>query len=77
MLRGSARILIREAGHRKKFHTWFPLKSSTAMAWPKFQFRGDIHQKCTHQRLLEIFKKFLKNLHKNLMNSPNFIKTLI
>ena len=28
---------------------------------------GDIQQKCTHRRLKKNFEKFIKNLHKNLI----------
>ena len=37
-----------------------------AMKSPRISVRGDIQQKCTHQRLLKSFDKFIKNLHKNL-----------
>ena len=44
---------------------------------PKFLFGGDIQQKCTHQRLLKNFDKFIKNVHKNLKKSPKFFKNKI
>ena len=53
-------------------------RSSPAMASQKFRFGGkDIQQKCTNQRLLKNFEKFIKNLHKNLINSPKFFKKKI
>ena len=41
--------------------------SSPVLQWHRQNFSsgGDIQQKCTHQRLLKIFEKFIKNLHKN------------
>ena len=41
-------------------------------AAPGFWFVGNIHQECTHQRLLKNFEKFIKHLHRNLKTSPKF-----
>ena len=38
---------------------------------------GDIQQKCTHQRLLKKFEKFIKNLQENLKHFPKFFKNKI
>ena len=51
-------------------------KSCTEMASPKFRFWKNIQQKCIHQRLVNNFEKFIKQVHKNLKNSPNFSKII-
>ena len=63
--------------HQTTFHKWIPLTFCTAMASPKFKLWRNIQLKCTHQRLLKIFKKFIKHLHKNLKNSPKFFQNEI
>ena len=42
-----------------------------------FGWGGDIQQKFIKQRLLKIFEKFIKHLHKNLKNSSKFFKNKI
>ena len=44
----------------------------TAMASLKFLFYENIQQKCTHQRLLKRFEKFMKNL--NILQNFSKIK---
>ena len=38
---------------------------------------GEIQQKCTHKRLKKNFEKFIKHLHKNLINSKKNFKDKI
>ena len=46
------------------------------MASQKFRFGGGggIQQKCTHNRLLKIFEKFIKQFAQKFKKSPNFSK---
>ena len=66
-----------EGGTSKKFHTWIPLKSCTAMASPKFRFGGghsaQMYSSKTFVELLKIYKQF----DKNLKNSPKIFKNKI
>ena len=43
----------------------------------KISVLGDIQQKCTHRKRKKNFEKFIKNLHKNLINSQKFFKDKI
>ena len=76
MFRGNARILVRRGNIGQNFIHDFRL--SPVLQWRRKNYGwGDIQQKCTHQRLLKKFEKFIKNLHKNLINSPKFFKNKI
>ena len=62
--------------NQKKFiHEFF--SRFTAMASPKFRFWRNIQQKCTHQRLLKIFKKIYNKFAQKLKNSSKFVKNKI
>ena len=47
---------FREGEHRTKFHTWFPLKSCTAMASPKFRFGGHSAKMYSSKTLKNLYK---------------------
>ena len=60
MFRGNARILVRGGGDigQNFIHDFSQVLYCNGVA--KISVRKDIQQKCTHQRRLKIFKKFLK-----------------
>ena len=54
--------------------------SSPVLQWSRQNSVGegeDIQQKCTHRKLKKNFEKFIKDLHKNLINSPKLFKDKI
>ena len=69
MFRGGDRILVQGWNIGQNFiHDFL---SSPVLQWRLQNFGwGDIQQKCTHE-------KFIKNWHKNLINSPKFFKNKI
>ena len=59
-----SRILVRGNLGQNFIHEF--LSRPVLQCCRQISVRGDIQQKCTHQRLLNNFEKFIKNLHKNL-----------
>ena len=54
--------------------------SSPVLQWSRqnsVREGGDIQQKCTHKKLKKNFEKFIKTLHKNLINSQKIFKDKI
>ena len=76
MLRGSARILVRGEDIGQNFiHDFL---SSPVLQWRRQNFgSGGYLAKMHSSKTLKKFEKFIKKLHKNLMNYPNFIKNKI
>ena len=71
----AARILKRGGNIKKNFIHEF--LSTPVLQWRRQNFGsgGDIQHKRTHQKLYKNFEKLIiKNLHKNLKNSPKFSK---
>ena len=78
MFRCGARILVE--GDIKQNFIHDSSLSSPVLQWSRqnsVRKGGDIQQKCTHKRLTKNFEKFIKQLHKNLINSPKFFKDKI
>ena len=77
MFRCGARILVE--GDIKQNFIHDSCLSSPVLQWSRQNSvrEGDIQQKCTPRRLKKNFERFIKNLHKNLINSPKFFKNKI
>ena len=77
MFRGNAKIVFFWGGGTSdKISYMISLKSCTAMASPKFRFGRTFSKNAPIKDLKKILN-FLKNLHKNLIHSPNYIKNKI
>ena len=73
MLRDNARILVWGENIGQNFINDF--LSSPVLQWRRQNFGSGGHSAKMHSSItFKKFFKFIKNLHKNLMNSQNFIK---